>query len=126
MSAYTRRQKKRARRREKRNRGKPIKPQPLVVQKGSRSGSKEVKLQLELKYGYVCYICGCRHGKLQLHHIKPIRLGGKTNVENGVLLCENCHKAYHGLYDLELDEMYVANPDTDYNALFEKQIKSLK
>jgi len=29
---------------------------------------------------------------LEFHHIFPVRFGGKTNLENCLVFCHNCHK----------------------------------
>lgn len=46
---------------------------------------------------YTCQMCGKRGGKLNAHHIKRYRncISGRTNIENGITLCEECHKAIH-------------------------------
>ena len=36
---------------------------------------------------------------LSAHHIKPICDGGENTLENGILLCNKCHKKRHRLYD---------------------------
>ena len=38
---------------------------------------------------------------IEAHHILPLNEGGKTSVDNGVLLCPNHHaEAHAGLFDL--------------------------
>ncbi len=64
-----------------------------------RKGSKEVKTQLLLQYGYYCHFCkkfvkGGR-SQIQMHHIKRIFENGLTSMENGSLLCDKCHKYVH-------------------------------
>ena len=46
----------------------------------------------------VCQHCGCKGSKgniLTVHHIKPKCQGGPNTAENCILLCEECHRAYH-------------------------------
>ena len=49
---------------------------------------------------YTCQCCGKKGGNLNAHHIygyaeyKDLR----TDVDNGVILCEDCHKRYHKQY----------------------------
>lgn len=35
---------------------------------------------------------------LQIHHIKPVSLGGGDHLDNLLLLCPNCHKFIHAIY----------------------------
>lgn len=46
---------------------------------------------------YTCQMCGKRGRKLVAHHKKRYRnhIEDRTNLENGVTLCENCHKIVH-------------------------------
>lgn len=47
--------------------------------------------------GYVCQVCGKRGGRLNAHHKKPWAKfpALRYDIENGVTLCENCHKVEH-------------------------------
>lgn len=43
-----------------------------------------------------CEYCGNDNKKiLQIHHIKPVYLGGDNDVKNLIILCPNCHKSAH-------------------------------
>lgn len=70
--------------------------------------NKIIRERLEEIYGHICMmheglkINGYKKSKvrytgkaierqLTLHHLKPRRLGGKTTVENGAVLCRGCH-----------------------------------
>ena len=46
---------------------------------------------------YTCQYCGKRGGKLCSHHIKRYHshIELRTDVDNGITLCERCHKELH-------------------------------
>lgn len=51
-------------------------------------------------YGYRCQVC-CYDKIVDAHHIIPRSQGGKSTLDNGVLLCPNCHAESHaGLLDI--------------------------
>lgn len=58
----------------------------------SNKGKKTI---LKMRYGKRCMLCLKKFDDLQFHHIKPLKEGGINTVENGTLLCENCHKSIH-------------------------------
>ena len=39
--------------------------------------------------------CTTPHSKLTKHHIIPQEHGGKDTMENCIMICDRCHKAYH-------------------------------
>lgn len=48
------------------------------------------------KFGDKCVICGYALAQsLQIHHVVPVNLGGKDDLENLTLLCANCHRLVH-------------------------------
>lgn len=49
--------------------------------------------------GYMCQICKIRGGYLQPHHILFYSLfpSRRSEVENGITLCKNCHLIVHGI-----------------------------
>jgi len=56
--------------------------------------SRSVKEKVMDKSGNKCERCSIDFDddfKGELHHIRPIFLGGKSNLENCSLLCKKCH-----------------------------------
>ena len=53
------------------------------------------KLVIFRKYGGVCQVCGEKlefgDSYTHYHHIDPYIAGGETEVENGLLVCQDCH-----------------------------------
>ena len=59
--------------------------------------NKTIKLQLIRNNGRYCMLCK-RKLKLEectLHHIIPISKGGKTELNNGAILCKPCQNIIH-------------------------------
>ena len=46
---------------------------------------------------YTCQCCGQEGGKLNAHHIEAYSRNKelRTELSNGITLCEDCHKEYH-------------------------------
>jgi 5-methylcytosine-specific restriction endonuclease McrA len=44
----------------------------------------------------VCAECGIKDN-LTVNHIRPIALGGTDDASNLEILCESCHKKFHGI-----------------------------
>jgi len=51
------------------------------------------------KHNYQCKCCGKKEGeggeRLQLHHVKPVSLGGWSDKDNLIPLCQACHTRVH-------------------------------
>ena len=49
---------------------------------------------------YTCQCCGQKGGRLNAHHLNGFNwdIKHRTDVNNGVVLCEDCHKEYHKIY----------------------------
>ena len=49
---------------------------------------------------YTCQICGKRGGKLNAHHKESFNNNPalRTALENGICICEDCHKDFHHQY----------------------------
>ncbi|WP_419920091.1 HNH endonuclease signature motif containing protein [Candidatus Poriferisocius sp.] len=59
-----------------------------------RSATQKQKLALYARDKH-CVNCGLRATACDVHHIKPWEHGGKTNINNLVLLCPTCHTQTH-------------------------------
>lgn len=49
---------------------------------------------------YTCQVCGQWGGKLEAHHLQNFAqyLKSRTDVNNGITLCYNCHRSFHKVY----------------------------
>jgi len=53
------------------------------------------KQAMERTYGKACMRCGWDDGPCDTHHINEKSNGGKNRIENGILICPNCHRLVH-------------------------------
>ena len=49
-------------------------------------------LSLKQYVGDSCKICGWKEASCDVHHILPVKDGGKNTLQNGIVLCPNDHK----------------------------------
>lgn len=58
---------------------------------------KEWRMNVFSRDRFTCVICGQVGGTLNAHHIKPFAEypDFRLDVDNGVTLCESCHKKVH-------------------------------
>lgn len=56
--------------------------------------------QVYKRDNYTCQCCGERGRKLNAHHLDSYNwcIDKRTDVNNGVTLCENCHNNFHNIY----------------------------
>lgn len=49
---------------------------------------------------YTCVVCGVRGGDLAVHHLNGYNwdVENRFNPDNGVTLCESCHRGFHSEY----------------------------
>ncbi|MDM0587667.1 HNH endonuclease [Clostridium perfringens] len=52
------------------------------------------------KYNYTCQCCNKQGGTLAAHHLDGYNKfkEKRTDINNGTLLCSNCHKEFHKIY----------------------------
>ena len=53
-----------------------------------------------------CMMCGKKNCKLEVHHIKPKRLGGSNTISNLITLCKSCHDKTENKEELFMDMFY--------------------
>ena len=67
-----------------------------VEMKGSNKCSKELRERLLIRANYKCESPGCECTyPLQIHRKTRANNGGKYNMENCVVLCQECHRERH-------------------------------
>lgn len=60
-----------------------------------RMTAKTVK-RFKARFHNECAICGLKDKNvMELHHIIPLGIGGKNDINNLVCLCANCHRRVH-------------------------------
>ena len=75
-------------------------------------GYKEWRKQVYERDNYTCQCCGEKgHGNLVAHHKNGYNWDKehRTDVDNGVTLCEDCHKEFHEIYGKgnNTEEQYI-------------------
>jgi 5-methylcytosine-specific restriction endonuclease McrA len=53
--------------------------------------SSHLRRQVLVGAGHRCAIPTCRSLSTEIHHIKPVKKGGKNRYSNLIALCPNCH-----------------------------------
>lgn len=91
--------------------------------KNPRSGSQIVKQALLTKNPH-CDVCGTSKS-LELHHVYPVRYGYKTDFNRCVLLCANCHSAFHSKWDKYIDSLITENPNVNLMKVYNELKKHL-
>lgn len=91
------------------------KPYNWQYQKSNRL-DENIRKAVILRDGCKCMECGKSDCKLEVHHIRPKRLGGSNTLGNLITLCGNCHqktegieKQYMGKYFSILNSSYSKN-----------------
>ena len=67
----------------------------IEYQNGDEKGFYNVKQAVLSRDNYTCQICGAKHAKFEVHHIKFKSQGGSNRIDNLVTLCKDCHSKIH-------------------------------
>jgi hypothetical protein len=60
---------------------------------------KNWRLQVYRRDNYICKRCNIKSKKINAHHIENFtKEEYRFSIENGVTLCEKCHKLFHHIY----------------------------
>jgi 5-methylcytosine-specific restriction enzyme A len=51
----------------------------------------KIRERILLRDGYACRVCGRVSVHLEIHHDRPLHLGGAESDENRISLCYECH-----------------------------------
>ena len=84
------------------------------MSKKQRPSTRLVKQILFSRYGHVCMVCGKKFDKklLQYHHIVKYADGGATDIDNGGLVCANCHNYLHHGNEYKLNKQIKVYKET--------------
>ena len=66
------------------------------------------KHDIKVEQNYICPVCGrhCNDWTMNIHHKKPRCRGGKTERDNLVAWCIECHQNYHKKYGTRISDDY--------------------
>tara|TARA_B100000902_G_scaffold247617_1_gene234310 strand:+ start:2049 stop:2375 length:327 start_codon:yes stop_codon:yes gene_type:complete len=74
-------------------------PNKLRSGKSRRFVDPAFKDKIRRRDNYECRICFAKASEfkyaLQVHHIRPVSIGGRDRENNLITLCENCHLEVH-------------------------------
>lgn len=67
-----------------------------TINKGKEYSTRASYRQaIERTHGKACMCCGWDKGPCDTHHINEKSNGGKNRLDNGILICPNCHRLVH-------------------------------
>jgi 5-methylcytosine-specific restriction endonuclease McrA len=76
---------------------------------GLRPLNKERRLKILALFDNKCFRCGTAE-KLNVHHHKPLRLGGTNKPENLMVFCWSCHMKYHQFFSNDFWNLNLIKP----------------
>ncbi len=65
----------------------------------------------------LCELCGRKDGELFLHHIVPLRLGGRSIKKNCITVCRKCHSKVRTKLSSKMLEYFEDKQDELYEEL---------
>lgn len=88
-------------------------------EKRNIEGYKEWRISVYKRDNYNCQCCGKHGGKLIAHHKDGYGWckEKRTDINNGVTLCPNCHSEFHSIYG------YGNNTEEQYNEFIDNKNK---
>lgn len=92
------------------------KPYSWKYQKSNRL-DENIRKAVILRDDLKCKECGKYNTVLEVHHIKPRRLGGSTTLDNLITLCSKCHQKTEGV-----EEQYMQHYFSMLNSYDNKNI----
>jgi len=85
---------------------------------------KDWKYKVKEKYKFTCLVCGDnKGGNLVSHHLFSYKDNPKlrTDIKNGVCLCDVCHKNFHKIYGYGKNSIYQFYEYINNFCIFEKK-----
>ena len=74
-----------------------------------RNIKPEIKDKVRKRDGYTCRLCLKEadelKDQLQVHHIRPVEMGGRDRFKNLISLCNICHRIVHKNVERYIDPM---------------------
>lgn len=73
----------------------------IVKRDASLKSWDSIRTRKKIESGKKCQLCGFDKYQESLtgHHIFPKQYGGKDNYDNCIIVCENCHRHLHKIFD---------------------------
>lgn len=93
-----------------------FKPYRWQYQKSNRL-DENIRKAVIFRDGCRCAECGRTNCKLEVHHIKPKRLGGSNTLSNLITLCETCHQKTEGREERYMQHYFAMLNSSDNNFL---------
>ena len=86
-----------------------------------QQGYNEWSYKVKEKADFICNICGQKHGDIVSHHLESYNSNKnlRLDVNNGVCLCDKCHKEFHHIYG------YGNNTKQQYIEFKENKLKEV-
>ena len=92
------------------------KPYRWQYQKSNRL-DENIRKAVILRDGCKCRECGKSNTVLEVHHIKPKRLGGSNTIDNLITLCSKCHQKTEGVEERYMQRYFDMLDSSDNKRL---------